>query len=147
MNRIGNAPAANRGAKQNNFNDSIPPLEKLRSRLENVQQRGDGYRADCPNGHRTKGSLSITESDNGMLLLKCHAGCSALEVLEPIGLQLSDLFERPTETYKTPRQTWEQRELMKMRQWRAARPDILSDDHIVSSGKIDVLTMLGDFFT
>lgn len=107
------------------------PLDTLLSRLENVQQRGNSYRADCPNAHRSKGTLSISLTNDGMLLLKCHAGCSALEVLHPIGLQLSNLYERPVTKNMTPQQTRELREKVRMSQWKAARSDIIIEMNVL----------------
>jgi hypothetical protein len=66
--------------------------EMLLSRLENVRQSGRGWRADCPCGHDSRGSLSITEGDDGRVLLHCFSGCAAEDVLSAVGLSLSDLY-------------------------------------------------------
>ena len=50
-----------------------------------------------------------------------------------VGLELGDLFERTVETHRTPRPTWEQRELMKMRRWKAVRPDFLIEASVLLS--------------
>lgn len=140
MGRNRNAPIRDndRGAKQTNFNDSIPPLEKLKSRLENVQQRGHGYRADCPNEHRSKLQLSFKLTADGMLLLKCHSGCSALEVLQPIGLKLSDLYEKPVTRDMTPQQKRELRVKVRMQQWKAVRSDLIIEMNVLllASGQV-----------
>ena len=112
---------------------SISPLERLLSRLENVRQHGDGYRADCPNGHRSKSTLSISMTSEGMLLLHCFAGCPKLDILHPIGLELSDLYERPVHRNMTAQQKREMREKARMRQWKAARPDILIEMSVLLS--------------
>lgn len=65
------------------------------ARLSQVRQRGNGWTARCP-AHEDKGpSLSITEGDDGRVLLHCFAGCSAVDVVGAIGLTLADLFDRP----------------------------------------------------
>mgnify|MGYP001553888677 CR=1 FL=1 len=108
------------------------PLDNLLSRLENVRECGKGYRADCPIGHRSKQTLSVAMKD-GMLLVHCHANCPKLEILHTINLTLADLYERPTETAKTPRPSWQQRELMKMRQWKACRSDFVGEVNVLLS--------------
>lgn len=79
--------------------NSLSPAETVIARLNNVHRTAHGWRADCPNGHRSKGSLAMSESTDGSLLLHCHAGCAAIDVLTPIGLSLSDLYpERLTDS-------------------------------------------------
>ena len=96
MNKNKNAPAGNRGAEQNNFNSSIPPLELFLSRLDTARPTGDGWRVDCPNGHISRYTLSFKQADDGRVLLHCFAGCTASEALQAMGLELSDLYDRPT---------------------------------------------------
>lgn len=109
------------------------PLDNLLSRLENVRKSGAGYRADCPNEHRSKGQLSINEGDRVPVVWRCHSGCSELEVLHGCGLEMGDLYDRPTETIHTPRTSWEQQELMKMRHWKKCREDLLIEAHVLLS--------------
>jgi hypothetical protein len=109
------------------------PIDKILERLPDAKPYGKGYRATCPNEHRSKFSLSFSEAEDGRVLLKCFSGCSAAEVLHTLGLELADLFERPTETEKTPRPSWQQRELIKMRQWKACRPDFVGEVNILLS--------------
>ncbi len=67
-------------------------LDDLLSRLDNVRKAGNGWRADCPHGHRSRGSLSIAEGDNGAVLLRCWSGCDSISVLQAVGLSVADLF-------------------------------------------------------
>ena len=48
--------------------------------------------ARCPAHRDRTPSLRITLTDAGVLLLHCHAGCGATDVLESIGLRFSDLY-------------------------------------------------------
>ncbi len=73
----------------------ITPLKLILSRLQRAHRCGEGWRADCPLGHKSRGTLALREADDGSVLLTCHAGCSAAEVLGAIGLTLADLFDRP----------------------------------------------------
>lgn len=68
--------------------------EILLARLEGVRARGsDQWSAKCPAHDDQSPSLSIKAVDD-RVLLTCWAGCSALEVVQAVGLELRDLFER-----------------------------------------------------
>lgn len=58
----------------------------------NGRRSGEGYRALCPAHDDDKPSLSITDAENGKLLVNCHAGCSPQEIVEAVGLSEQDLF-------------------------------------------------------
>lgn len=65
----------------------------LLARLEGVRRSGSGWRANCPNGHaKARGSLSITEADDGRVLLSCFACHDTPAILRTLGLELADLF-------------------------------------------------------
>ena len=61
---IENAPAANRGVNQSKSNNlSISPLETILGKLDGARPSGDGWRADCPNGHSSRNTLAIKQAD------------------------------------------------------------------------------------
>jgi hypothetical protein len=65
----------------------------LIDRLERVKQTGSGrWLARCPAHADGSPSLSIRELDDGRVLVKCFAGCSALDILTAVGLDWSALF-------------------------------------------------------
>jgi len=68
----------------------------LLDRLEAVRQNGPArWRARCPaHDGKNRDVLSITEAGDGTVLLKCFAGCTALEIVGAVGLELHDLFPR-----------------------------------------------------
>ena len=68
------------------------PLDALLQRLDGVQKSGNGYRAKCPACGGRSRKLSVSEIDNGAVLLHCFAGCGALSVVQAVGLTLADLF-------------------------------------------------------
>jgi len=73
------------------------PLEVLLARAESVtgskaRRCGTGYRLDCPVGHRSRGTLACAEGENGSVILKDHAGCEVAQIVQALGLQMSDLF-------------------------------------------------------
>lgn len=50
------------------------------------------WQACCPAHDDKSPSLSIKETTDGTVLIKCWAGCSAGEIVASVGLELSDLF-------------------------------------------------------
>lgn len=65
----------------------------LLDRLDCVRLTGPSkWLALCP-AHRDRNpSLSIRETDGGVVLVKCWTGCSAAEIVGAVGLDLSALF-------------------------------------------------------
>jgi len=68
--------------------------EKLLERLEMVRKTGTGkWIARCPAHDDGTPSLSVTEIESGnRVLIHCHGGCGALDVLQKIGLDWSALY-------------------------------------------------------
>lgn len=67
--------------------------DNLLSCLDFVKSTGSGkWIARCPHHDDRSPSLSITEKDDGRVLIHCHAGCGAAEVLDAVGLGYSALF-------------------------------------------------------
>lgn len=68
-------------------------LNDFITRLEGARQTRSGcFSARCPAHDDRSPSLLIREAEDGRLLLKCFAGCSADDVVSAIGLTLADLF-------------------------------------------------------
>jgi hypothetical protein len=64
----------------------------LLSRLQKVKGRNGSWTACCP-AHNDKGpSLAIREVDDGRILLHCFAGCETLNVVQAVGMDMTDLF-------------------------------------------------------
>ena len=92
----------------------------LLTRLERVKRSGTGWRADCPNGHRTaRGTLSITQVEDGRILLHCFACGDVGGVLRALGLEASDLFPERIKI-PTPEAQGAARERFKRNAWAAA---------------------------
>lgn len=69
------------------------PVERLLDRLEKVKTTGPGrWLACCPAHGDRHPSLSVRETDDGTVLVKCWAGCGAADVLAAVNLELRDLF-------------------------------------------------------
>jgi len=71
----------------------------LLNRLDRVIDCGDGrWRSVCPvheNKNKSR-SLSIRETEDGVILIYCFAGCGAGDVVGALGLHLDDLFPENT---------------------------------------------------
>jgi hypothetical protein len=68
------------------------PAEKLLTRLAGVQTSGNGWTARCPAHNDHSPSLSISEAEDGKVLVKCFAGCAVEAVVAKLGLEMRDLF-------------------------------------------------------
>ena len=78
-------------------------FEFLINQLSKVKRTGQGnYIALCPSHEDKNPSLAIRSTENGKILLKCFAGCSAHEIVSAVGLNLSDLFPPKESTYASP---------------------------------------------
>lgn len=64
-------------------------VERLSKVLKTNSNR---WQAVCPAHNDKSPSLSITEAQDGRVLIHCHAGCNPLNIVESVGLGLSDLF-------------------------------------------------------
>jgi hypothetical protein len=76
-----------------NNSTALRPVDRLLPLLRGVTKTGEGWRADCPNGHRkSRGSLSITEADDGRLLLCCFNCHDTPGLLASLGLEVANLY-------------------------------------------------------
>lgn len=110
---------------------NLRPIDLLLSRLDGMRQAGKGYRGPCPCCGGRSAKLSLTEADNGAVLLHCFGGCTPAEVLGSVGLTLGDLFPerlRPA-TYAERR---EARERARIAQWQAALEVLCKEAAIVN---------------
>jgi hypothetical protein len=66
---------------------------QLIARLDGVRESGPGrWMSRCPAHEDRSPSLSIRETTDGTVLVRCFAGCGAADVLEAVGLTFADLF-------------------------------------------------------
>lgn len=86
----------------------MQPIETVLNRLSDHARSGNGYKASCPAHDDKKPSLSVTEGNDGRVLLNCHAGCTIEAVVEAMGLGLPDLHPKVGSCHKPvtrPKQT------------------------------------------
>lgn len=78
-------------------------INKLSRSKEITAKRGHkrSFIAQCPAHDDNSPSLAIDLSANDNILIKCWAGCGASEVVESVGMSLSDLM--PDSDYESHR--------------------------------------------
>lgn len=92
----------------------LTPLNVILNRLDGIRKSGKGYICKCPAHADRSPSLSISEVADGRILLKCWAGCSALSVVQALGLELSDLFPKRISADMTPQERTQARQSAKI---------------------------------
>ena len=76
--------------------------ELLISKLDKVKQTGPGrWVACCPAREDKHPSMTIRELDDGRILIHDFGGSTVNEILDAIGMYISDLFP-PRQTYGKP---------------------------------------------
>lgn len=82
----------------------VTSIEKLLSTLDKVKLAKAGHWvACCPAHHDRTPSLSISEAQDGTVLIKCWAGCNAAQIVAAVGLELRDLFPARVGKPRKPR--------------------------------------------
>ena len=93
-------------------------VDKILDRLEGLglkQSSADRWMAKCPAHLDRSPSLSIRGLDDGRVLIHCFAGCPTQHVLQAIGLDFGDLFDKPLAHHLPPvRGGWSARELVEL---------------------------------
>ena len=77
--------------------------EQLLGRLDGVRANGSGWKGRCPAHPDRTPSLSITETDD-RILVHCHAGCAKEDVVAAVHLTMADLFFDRQERSERPRE-------------------------------------------
>lgn len=114
------SPAVGGKGFYNASSSGLSPLETILTLLEGVRKSGRGYTAKCPAHSDKTASLAISEAQGGHAMIHCFAGCGALDVMQSIGLALSDLYPRTVNESMTPQERAERRLAAKQAGWGAA---------------------------
>lgn len=119
MNAPMKKPGLGRGRAQSNAvaANNTADVHALLARLDKVKKSGPGrWLACCPAHDDRSPSLSVRETDDGTILIKCWSGCGAGDVVAAVGMSLSDLFpNRPDDDFKKakrPGQRWVPRDVL-----------------------------------
>lgn len=116
------------------------PLPDLLNNLQKVKKTGPNrYIACCPAHPDKRPSLTISEKDDGMVLIKCWAGCGAADILAAVGLEFDALYPERQDDHrgKPQRRPWNPADLLQIMAFEATvarlcaarteRGEILSD--------------------
>jgi KaiC/GvpD/RAD55 family RecA-like ATPase len=68
------------------------PIEQLLTALPSAKRNGSGWHAKCPAHDDKRPSLSISQGDDGRVLVNCHAGCTATAIISALGMTMRDLM-------------------------------------------------------
>ncbi|MDE1893168.1 MAG: hypothetical protein KGM46_06675 [Pseudomonadota bacterium] len=139
-------PAGKAGLRDHTHNTSnrpqltASPAALLLPRLHGMRKVGSGWIANCPAHEDRSPSLSITEGDDGRLLLHCFAGCQVHDILAAVGLTVSDLFVRKDLRGLSPAERSQLRQAALLPRWRAALSVLVHEAHVM----LETANKLGD---
>jgi hypothetical protein len=71
------------------------PIDRILPRLRGVRQTKNGWSARCPAHADEHPSLGVAVGDDGRVLVKCQAGCTAKQIVAALDLAMRDLFPGP----------------------------------------------------
>lgn len=71
------------------------PIGKVLAALPWARKTTHGWSARCPSHDDRRPSLSIRETSDGTVLVRCFTGCAADAICRAAGLELRDLFPAP----------------------------------------------------
>lgn len=108
-------------------------LDKILSSLDKVKPTGPNkWKACCPAHSDKNPSLAISETSDGIILLKCWAGCTLRSIVSAIGLELRDLFPSVKQPRRGPSRAAIEHERMIVRIGQSLqRQGVLEGDDLV----------------
>ncbi len=74
--------------------------------IDKKSKRVDRVQAKCPCHNDKNASLTISHKGDKTFLF-CHAGCETKDILESVGLKMSDLFDKPLEINEEKKSAFE----------------------------------------
>lgn len=76
--------------------------------IDKKSKRVDRVQAKCPCHNDKNASLTISyNSKEEKTMLYCHAGCNTKDIVESVGLKMSDLFDKPLEINEEKKSAFE----------------------------------------
>ncbi len=86
------------GEEQSSHRAADKAVHRVLEALDRVSQHPGGWYARCPAHPDTRPSLSVSVNLAGDVLVRCHRGCRTEDIVEAVGLTMSDLFFTRTTT-------------------------------------------------
>lgn len=77
-----------------------PNLHSFLAALKKVEKHDGYYTACCPAHDDTHSSLSVTPSDDGKILVKCHCNCAAKDIVYGAGHTMKQMFPEKVKEVK-----------------------------------------------
>ena len=111
-------------------------VHDLLATLQKTKQTGPRrWIACCPAHQDRRPSLTITEKDDGMVLIKCWAGCGAADILAAAGLEFDALYPDKLDDHrgKPVRKPWNPADVLTVMAFEATVVRICAAD--VAAGK------------
>jgi hypothetical protein len=111
-------------------------VHDLLNNLKLVKQTGaHRWIACCPAHQDRRPSLTITEKDDGMVLIKCWAGCGAADILAAVGLEFDALYPDKLDDHrgKPARRPWNPADVLTVMAFEATVVRICAGD--IAAGK------------
>lgn len=72
------------------FNEVVSRFDNAKRITKGTGMR-EAYQVRCPCHKDKENSLTISFSDNGKILMRCHAGCDTEDILAAVGLTMADI--------------------------------------------------------
>lgn len=77
-------------------------FDEFCSRLDGVKGSGTQRSARCPAHDDTRQSLSVSQGNDGRILVTCQRGCHARGIVGAMGLDMKDLFPKAQKSNRAP---------------------------------------------
>lgn len=106
-------------------------IHDLLNQLQKVKKTGPArYIALCPAHADRRPSLTITEKDDGMVLIRCWAGCGAADILAAVGMEFDALYPPRTDDHrgKPIRRPWNPYDLLRIMAFESTVASICAND-------------------
>jgi AAA domain len=105
------------------------PIDVVTDALEELGSKRQGSDWQCPNHDDRNPSLTVKDRGDGVVLMRCGAGCSTKDVLDQLGLSFADLY--PDDVQRVPRSGRSSSETGQESSQLPAKGTILVNDHPV----------------
>ena len=78
--------------RRRKWGGGVTPGDRVREALRRHGSKGSGSSWQCPAHDDQRASLSVSDGEDGRVLLHCHVGCGPEAVVAAVGLTAADLF-------------------------------------------------------
>lgn len=111
-------------------------IERILSQLKKVKGRNGSWTACCPAHQDRSPSFAVRETPDGRILMHCFGGCSTEQILDSLGMDMTELFpENPdfSKPFKPLAQRFYASDMLRVIQFEALIVAVSAHD--ISKGK------------